>query len=365
MTHSSKMTVITAIVSNGIVTVLKFGAASISGSASMMNEAIHSLMDTVNQGFLYRGLMETDRPADEQFAFGHGQKKYLWNLWSAIGLFSIGSGLGIAHAWHAWHQGPPETTSNTVAIAGSNINITTIMLLVLAIAVVLEGYSFLVALRQFLQEMKEDGHSNPVRYLGQSSNPTLVAIVLEDSVAMLGLVFAGLGIGLTAITGNYHWDIGFSVLIAIMLGFIALFLGKVNMRFLVDVRDNYAESLFTEVVAEHPEVERYHDLRSIILDDHNTILVAEVELREETVLNGLQEAINKHEQRLLESLPGGRSKDPSVREYIRNRAAVQATLERTEQIIDELVACIKDRLPRVSHVTIEVEGIATKPETDS
>lgn len=329
----------------------------------MMNEAIHSLMDTANQGFLFRGLKESERPADERYAFGHGQKKYLWNLWSAIGLFSIGAGLGLAHAWHAWHAGNAPDGGQSITVSGLALHPMVITSAVLVGAFLLEGYSFFVAFRQFATEMREAGFRNPVKYLSQSDDPTLVAVVLEDSVAMIGLMLAALGIGLAAFTGNYHWDIAFSVLIALMLGLIAVFLGMVNMRYLTDVRDSEAETVFAKVVRQHPEVERFHDLRSIILDDANTILVAEVELREEAVINGLQKSINLHENKMLDVLPGDRKNTPSVREYIHNRAAVQATLERTEQIIEELVASIKLQLPRVSHVTIEVEGIATNPES--
>jgi len=362
MTHSSTRAVLTAIVSNSIVTICKFFAASVSGSASMMNEAVHSLMDTANQAFLFFGLMQSSRPADLQYAFGHGQKKYLWNLWSAIGLFSIGSGLGLAHAWHSWHAGPPSAdTQSTFVIGGVHFGPATITLIVLTTAILLEGFSFFVATKQFLKEMRRDGHTSPFSYLGQSDNPTLIAVVLEDSVAMIGLVFAALGIGLSAATGNYHWDIGFSVLIAAMLGLIAIFLGIVNMRFLSDIRDSAAEALFSEIADKHPEVERYHDLRSVVIDDEHTVLVAEIELREEAILNGLQQAIDAHQQKLLEVVPTKRVGDAALRTYIHNRAAVQATLERTEQIIEELVAEIRHRLPRVFHVTIEVEGIATKP----
>lgn len=363
MAQGSRRAVITAIISNSIVTVLKFGAATVSGSASMMNEAIHSLMDTTNQGFLFRGLMESDRPADAVYAFGHGQKKYLWNLWSAIGLFSIGAGLGLAHAWHAWHAGPPESDSG-LTVSGITLTGTDITLAVLSVAILLEGYSFLVALNQFLKEMHAAGETSPFRYLGLSDDPTLVAVVLEDSVAMLGLVFAALGIGLSEITGNYHWDIGFSVLIALMLAMIAIFLGIVNMKYLADVRDTRAEAIFAEVVEQHPEIERYHDLRSIILDDRNTILVAEVELREESVLRGLRDDIDRHEHHITSLVPRHRIEDPSVLGYIKDRAAVQATLERTEHIIEEIVSAVKQRLPRVSHVTVEIEGIATRPEQD-
>jgi len=363
MASGSKKAVIVAIISNSIVTVLKFGAALVAGSASMMNEAIHSLMDTANQGFLFRGLLEGDKPADATYAFGHGQKKYLWNLWSAIGLFSIGSGLGLAHAWHAWHAGAPEGVGE-LSLFGLTFTATEISMAVLAAAIVLEGFSFVVATRHFLHDMREEGFTNPLRYLGQSDDPTLVAVVLEDSVAMLGLTFACLGIGLTSLTGNYLWDIGFSVLIALMLGMIAAFLGWVNMRYLADVRDPKAEAVFIDVVREHPEVERYHDLRSIVLDDHNTILVAEVELREESIINGLHESIDRHEQKILSLVPSNRLNKPEVQEYVRNRSAVQATLERTEHIIEELVREVKQRLPRVTHATIEIEGIATRPEKD-
>jgi divalent metal cation (Fe/Co/Zn/Cd) transporter len=331
-----------------------------------MNEAVHSLMDTANQAFLFLGLMQSARPADQQYAFGHGQKKYLWNLWSAIGLFSIGSGLGIAHAWHSWHAGPPSADAqSTFIIGGVQFGPATITLIVLATAILLEGFSFFVATKQFLKEMRRDGFTSPFSYFSQSDNPTLIAVVLEDSVAMIGLVFAALGIGLSAATGNYHWDIGFSVLIAAMLGLIAIFLGIVNMRFLSDIRDSAAEELFSEIADQHPEVERFHDLRSVVIDDEHTVLVAEIELREEAILNGLQQAIEFHQQKLLEVVPTKRADDAALRTYIHNRAAVQATLERTEQIIEELVAEIQQRLPRVFHVTIEVEGIATRPISES
>ena len=104
MASGSRTAVLAAISGNALLTVLKFGAAFVGHSASMMNEAIHSLVDTLNQVFLYLGLHFGSRPPDRQYAFRHGQKKYLWNLWSAIGLFSIGCGLGLAHAWHAWAQ---------------------------------------------------------------------------------------------------------------------------------------------------------------------------------------------------------------------------------------------------------------------
>jgi zinc transporter 9 len=364
MAHGSKRAVIIAISANAIVTILKFLSALATGSASMLNEAIHSFMDTANQGFLYRGLMESERPADQRYAFGHGQKKYLWNLWSAIGLFSIGSGLGMAHAWHAWHKLGTSETTEVVTLFGALVPAIWVSIVVLAIAITLEGYSFLVAMKEFVGRMREDGFSNPVRYLSQSDDPTLVAVVLEDSVAVFGLLLATLGIGLAHWTGDPRWDIAFSAMIAALLAFIAVFLGWANMRFLVDVRDPEAEQIFKEVVESHWEVERYHDVRSIVVDEHHTILVGEIELREEAVISGLQETIDKYTDRLFESVPGDKRQKPGIEQYIRTRATVQATIERTESIIEELVENVKLKAPQVSHATIEVEGIATPAEKE-
>jgi len=362
MAHSSRKAVLTAIVSNAIVTVIKFVAAMASGSAAMMNEAIHSLMDTLNQGFLLLGLREGERAPDRLYAFGHGQKKYLWNLWSAIGLFSIGAGLGLSHAWHSWQKIGQLEEVEPFYLLGMAVDPLLLNLLVLAIAFLLEGYSFLVAGRQYLAMMRRDGYRNPFRYLLRADDPTLVAVVLEDSVAMLGLAFAAIGIGLTAYTGDHRWDILFSALIAVMLGMIAFYLGFTNMRFLADMRDPEAESAFQETVEAHPEVERCHDLRSIILDERHTLLVAEIEIREEALIPGLKEQIEAEQENILALVPGERRDREDVRCYAATRAAAQATLARTELIIDELVTAIKQTLPRVSHVTLEIQGIASPPE---
>ncbi len=363
MSHASKKAVLTAISSNFLVTVIKFVAGLASGSASMINEAVHSLMDTLNQGFLFLGLRESEKPADQIYAFGHGQKKYLWNLWSAIGLFSIGAGLGLAHAWHSWEGVGRSHLSETVALAGFHIPTLWLNLAVLGSAFLMEGYSFVVATRELLARMRKEGESDVLAYLAEADDPTLAAVVLEDSAAMLGLALAAVGILLTALTGRAEYDILFSALIALMLGAIAFYLGFVNMRFLADIRDREAEALFREVVAEHPEVERYHDLRSLIIDENHTVLIAEIELREEAMVVDLYDRIQLRCDQILESLPGRRAQEKRYRHWASARASVEAVIARTEEIIDEIEARIRERLPRVSHITLEVEGVApNKPE---
>ncbi len=358
MATGSKKAVIYAIFGNGIVTLLKFGAAFVTHSAAMMNEAVHSMMDTANQVFLLMGLIRGGQPADRQYAFGHGQKKYLWNLWSAIGLFSIGCGLGLAHAWHAYHQLQTVERPSSVFILGLAVDPIWVLAVVLMISLVLEGYVLLIAGRVFLARMRAGGHRGMLKYVFSADDPTLIAVLLEDTIAVTGVGLAAAGIGLSYLTSNPLWDIGFSVVIALMLGFTAFFLGMVNMRYLTNVRDHDAELAFQEIVAAQQEVDRYHDLRSVIVDENHTVVVAEVELREEVMIIGMQDRILAHERALLERIPRKRRQEEKLREYIATRALVQATLERTEEIIDELEAKLKTRCPQVFHLTVEVEGIA-------
>ena len=364
MSHSSKKAVITAIISNALVTVIKFIAAILSGSASMANEAVHSLMDTLNQGFLFLGLRESEKPADTVYAFGHGQKKYLWNLWSAIGLFSIGAGLGLSHAWHSWEGLGSHQIIETASLFGHEVSTLWINLSVLGAGFLLEGYSFTVAMREFLLRMRASGEKNPLAYLVKAEDPTLMAIVLEDSAAMLGLTLAALGIILAAATGHAEYDIIFSALIAIMLGGIAFYLSFINMRFLADMRDMEAEYLFQDVIEDHPELERYHDLRSIIIDEQNTVLIAEIELKEEAMINGLRHKIDAVAGQILQQLTANPSQREQLQQYAKDRAAVEVIIGRAERIIDEIEQDIKAKLPRVSHITLEVEGVCagTPPE---
>ncbi|MBB5210856.1 cation diffusion facilitator family transporter [Microbulbifer hydrolyticus] len=363
MAQGSKKAVLYAICVNGIITVLKAGAALVTHSAAMMNEAVHSLMDTLNQIFLLIGLKRGEQPADRQYAFGHGQKKYLWNLWSAIGLFSIGCGLGLAHAWHAWHKLEHFERPDAISILGFEIAPVWISAVVLVIAFVLEGYVLMVAGKEFLSRMRAEGKRNPFKYLASADDPTLIAVLLEDSIAVTGVILAATGIGLTQTTGNPIWDIGFSVLIALMLGLTAIFLGKINMRYLTSIRDHDAERIFQDILKQRREIERYHDLRSVIVDDTHTVVVAEVEVREEVLMLYMRERIASHAQELLARVPEHRRTDAVV-DYAETRATIQATLEATEQLIDSLEAELKRRCPQVFHLTIEVEGIADPSQLD-
>ena len=182
-------------------------------------------------------------------------------------------------------------------------------------------------------------------------------------LAVAGVVLAAIGITLSELTGAVVWDIAFSVVIALLLGLTAVFLGIINMRFLTDIRDRDAERAFATAAEEHPEIERFHDVRSIVIDEKNTVLVGEIELRAETVFSGLHKTIKKYHEDLLRAVPAEQRAGEQLVAELADRAAVKATLERTEKIIDEVESRLRELCPRVAHVTLEVQGIAGEDGT--
>ena len=228
---------------------------------------------------------------------------------------------------------------------------------VLFVAFVIEIWVLRLAWREFCARARSKGYKQPTAYFRQIDDPTLIAVLLEDAVAVAGVVLAALGITLSELTGAVVWDIAFSVVIALLLGLTAVFLGMINMRFLSDIRDRDAERAFATAAGEHPEIERFHDVRSIVIDEKNTVLVGEIELRAETVFAGLHKTIEKYHQALLRAVPAEQRVEEQLVDELAGRAAVKATLERTEKIIDEVESRLRELCPRVAHVTLEVQGI--------
>ena len=232
----------------------------------------------------------------------------------------------------------------------------------LLIALVVEAYVLKITWLEFRRRAGR-GYLDMAKIFS-ADRPDFVGGLVEDAIAVIGVLLAGSGIALTRLTGNGMWDVGFSIAIAFMLGVTAIVLGAINMRLLTDVRDREAEAIFDTIAKAHREIERYHDLRSIVVDEANTVLVAEVELREEAVLAGLRNEITQHEAALMSALPSMRQDDSALQEYIADRAAVEVTLERTETLIDELERLMRAVSTGLSHHN-EVEGIAPQAKIDA
>jgi cation diffusion facilitator family transporter len=206
--HESTRVILTALVANVGIAVAKFAAAAVTGSSAMLTEGVHSLVDSTNQVLLLYGHKRSRLPPNAVHPLGYGRELYFWSFVVAILVFSLGAGVsiyeGILHLLH------PEPTEDIV-----------IAFAVLGIAVLLEGWSTLAALKAFNAARGRKGYYRAIR--DSKDAPNLV-VLLENSGAIAGLAIAAIGIGLSAATGSPVFDGIASVLIGLVLAFMAVLL---------------------------------------------------------------------------------------------------------------------------------------------
>src|SRR5215472_1523205 len=215
----SLLTVLVAFGVNILIAAAKSVAAVVTGSASMLAEAAHSWADAGNEVFLLVANRRSRRPADPAHPFGHGREAYVWSLLAGVGLFVAGAAISVAHGIQELIT--PEPASSFL-----------VGYVVLGISFVLEAISFLQSLRQARPEA-EAMQRDLIEHVLVTSDPTLRAVVFEDSAALIGVVIATAGLAAHELTGNPAPDAIGSILVGLLLGVIAVDLINRNRRFLV------------------------------------------------------------------------------------------------------------------------------------
>ena len=210
----SPIAVIGALVANMGIAAAKFIAAFLTGSSAMLAEGIHSLVDTGNEAVLIVGLRRARRPPDDLHQFGHGKEIYFWTLVVAVLLFSIGGGLAFYEG--LTHLFDPHPIDNVVA-----------SYVVLAISFALEAASSWVAIREL------DPSTNLWRALLETKDASVLAVLVENFAAMVGLVFAFLGLVAAELTGDPRFDALGSLAVGIVLMLVAVFLAGESRALLI------------------------------------------------------------------------------------------------------------------------------------
>lgn len=283
---NSFRTVIIAFLANLGVAVAKTAAAVVTGSASLVAEAAHSWADTGNEIFLLVANKRGSRGPDDERPLGHGRETYFWSTLAAVGLFVAGAAVSIWHGITSLFAGESSAENYAVAYA------------VLAIAFILEGVSFLQSARQIRSEAAEYERDFLDQAL-QTSDPTLRAVFAEDTAALIGLVIAGVGIGLHQLTGNAAWDAMGSILVGILLAIVAFVLIDRNRRFLTG--EPGSRALWQAVVdriEELPGVASVNFVRIEFVGPKQIYVVASVDLVGDAVESSIARTLRRLEREL-------------------------------------------------------------------
>jgi cation diffusion facilitator family transporter len=288
MAGESRKAVYAAIVGNTIVAIIKFIAAFFTGSSAMISEGIHSLVDAGNGGLLYIGMRRAQRPADDEHPFGHGKELYFWSFVVAISIFGIGGGMSIYEGiLHILHPAPLEDP--------------TLAYVVLAIAAVIEGGTFWVALREF---RRDKGSLSTLDAVRTGKDPSLFTVLFEDTAAVLGLLVAFLGVFLGHLLRNPYIDGAASVVIGLILTTVALWLARESKGLLLgESADPALIAGAREILSGEPGVLAAGRALTMHLGPHDVLLNIEAAFDPALTAEDVHLAIDRVEERIRSDYP--------------------------------------------------------------
>ncbi|WP_426518631.1 cation diffusion facilitator family transporter [Diaminobutyricibacter sp. McL0618] len=283
--------IVAALLANLGIALTKFIAWFVSGSSSMLAEGVHSLADSGNQLLLMLGGRQAKKQADKEHPFGYGRERYVYAFVVSIILFSVGGVFSLYEGIDKLtHPHPLENVW--------------VPLLVLVIAIGLESFSLRTAVRE---STPLKGAQSWAQFIRRAKAPELPVVLLEDVAALIGLVFALLGVGLTAITHNSVFDAIGTLLIGSLLIVVAVVLGIETKSLLVGegASDDDIAAIERAVLDGH-EVERIIHMKTLYLGPDELMVATKVAVAGDDRLADVANAIDVVEARIRKAVPVAR-----------------------------------------------------------
>jgi cation diffusion facilitator family transporter len=281
--------IVAALSANLGIAVTKFVAWGLTGSSSMLAEAIHSVADSGNQLLLLIGGKRSQKKATPEHPFGYGRERYVYAFIVSIVLFSVGGLFALYEAFHKIQHPEPIESWKWVP------------LLVLVIAIGLEGYSFLTAI-------KESNHIRGkvtwVNFVRRAKAPELPVVLLEDAGALIGLVLALFGVTLTLITGNGVWDGVGTAAIGVLLVAIAVILSIETKSLLIGEGASPEDvQRIEKAILAGDGIERIIHMKTLHLGPEELLVAVKIAVPRAERADDLSQHIDETEARIRESVP--------------------------------------------------------------
>lgn len=288
--HSSKKSLYAALAANTGIAIAKFLGAAYTGSSAMVSEGIHSLVDTGNQLLLLHGMKVSDKPADAEHQFGYGLQLYFYGFVVALGIFGLGAGVSFYEGYEKIMEPHP--------IRDAHVN-----MIILAVSVLLEGWSLRIAFKGVKEEAKRKGRGI-IETLRGHRDPAVFAIVYEESAAIAGLVTAFVGIGLSWWLDMPVLDGVTSILIGVILTATAFGLGKRCKTLLTgQAADPAIAERMRELLADVPCVDGINEIRTMQFSPTNAVATASVDFDDDTRAGTLENLVSDIEETMIREFP--------------------------------------------------------------
>jgi cation diffusion facilitator family transporter len=281
--------VVAALAANLGIAVTKFIAFFLTQSSAMLAEAIHSVADSGNQGLLLLGGKKAKREATPQHPFGYGRERYIYAFVVAVVLFFVGGIFALYEAWHKFADPHPIESWHWVPV------------LVLGLAIVLEGFSFRTAIKE---TNKIRGDATWVQFVRHARVPELPVILLEDLAALLGLVFAFFGVALTLVTDNGVWDAVGSAAIGVLLIVVSAILAIEMKSLLIGEGATPEQTRAIEAaIKDSDEVAGLIHMRTMYLGPEELLVAAKFAVKVSDSGADVARGINAVEERIRVAVP--------------------------------------------------------------